>query len=76
MNTRSIIANFTDLSTKDLQGIIDRDQARSGEKYPATIHWHEFSGCTSVTGDPQAIMFIIGAVAAEGWDCLRSVHTA
>jgi len=68
-----LIANFGNLSLAELQGIVARGEQRAADKYDVSVIYHEFSKCASVTGRAQDVMFIIGDVAAEGWDCLRSV---
>tara|TARA_R110000868_G_scaffold96539_1_gene265672 strand:- start:1241 stop:1471 length:231 start_codon:yes stop_codon:yes gene_type:complete len=58
---------------KHLEGIIQRDNERSGLKLAVEVEPHG-KGASFVTGTIQSVMFVIGAVANEGEDFLAKAQ--
>jgi hypothetical protein len=72
---KRLIAKF-DMPYAQLRAIAARDAERSGEPADALTLTPDLDVCSQASGEAQAVMFLIGAVAAEGEATLRTVEAA
>ncbi len=71
----NLTAIFSGLTASQLKAIWEDDKRKAGVIYPYEPGFYDLrEGGSQVEGEAQQIMFLIGAVADNGFACLLSVR--